>query len=114
MATPRGGVITPLPIAAGTPTVQAGAPGRLPGTPGRPRGPIQALQPQPARNPQQDAEQEDASVGDSSSEGTWSPEASDPNSSQVGKATPHSSDLEDEEQQEFEFVDDSMSLEEPG
>ena len=32
----------------------------------------------------------------------------------VGKATPHSSDLEDEEQQEVELVDDSMSLEEPG
>ena len=72
------------------------------------------MQPQPARNPQQDAEQEDASIGDSSSESTWSPVASDPNSSQVGQATPHSSDLEDEAQQEVEVVDDSMSLEEPG
>ena len=73
VAIPRGGLITSLPIAAGAPNVQAGTPGRLPGTPGRPRGPVQALQPQAARSPQQDAEQEDASIGDSRSESTWNP-----------------------------------------
>ena len=115
VAIPRGGLLTPLPI--GTPAIQAGTPGRLPGTPGRPRGPMQAQQPQPqpAQNqPSTRCRWEDADIGDSSSESTWNPKVSDPSSSQVGKATPRSSDLEDEEQQEVELVDDSISLEELG
>ena len=114
VAIPRGGSITPLPIAADAQAIQAGTPGRLPGTPGRPRGPVQAQHPQPAQDPQQNTEQDDVSIDDSSSESAWNPKASDPNSSQVGKATPHSSDLEDEEPQEVELVDDIMALEDLG
>ena len=51
-AIPREGLVTHLPIAAGSPAVQSGTPGRLPGTPGRPRGPMQAQQPQLTQNRQ--------------------------------------------------------------
>ena len=68
-----------------------------------PRGGLITLLLIAAGDPHRGAEQEDASVGDSSSESTWNPKTSDPNSSQIRKAKPHSSDLEDEEQQEVEF-----------
>ena len=67
---PKVGLITPLPIAAGAPAIQAGTPGRLPGIPGRPRGPVAAQQPQPAQSPQQEAEQEDEDIDGSDSDST--------------------------------------------
>ena len=92
-----------MPIAAGTPAVQS-----------RTQEDYQEPQVDLEAQCKRDAEQEDASIGNSSSESTWNPKASDPYSSQVGKATPHSSDLEDEEQQEVPLVDNGMSLEELG